>query len=94
MDSLLRWGIENSSPSAGPVQPRKDLDPAIIDHILGKPDAVLMKEALTVAVDENKSEGERVQALDDLEMVNLCCSCCIYGGRAHSVCYLQAYRAY
>jgi hypothetical protein len=68
MDSLLRWSIENSSPSTGPVQPQKDLDPAIIDHILGKPDAVLMKEALSVAVDEKKSEDERVNALDNLEM--------------------------
>jgi len=71
MESLLRWGIENSSPSAGPTQPRKDLDPAIIDHILGKPDAVLMKEALSIAVDESRSENERVEALDNLEMVSL-----------------------
>jgi hsp70-interacting protein len=76
MDSLLRWSIENSSPSTGPVQPRKDLDPAIIDHILGKPDAVLMKEALAIAVDEKKSEDERVEALDNLEMVSrVLCNC-------------------
>ena len=53
MESLLRWGIEHSSGNNGqqqPTQPRKDLDPAIIDHILGKPDAVLMKEALDVAL--------------------------------------------
>ncbi|TCD67742.1 hsp70 nucleotide exchange factor fes1 [Steccherinum ochraceum] len=73
MDSLLRWGIENSVPTDGqqvpPAQPRKDLDPAIIDHILGKPDAVLMKEALEVAVDETRDEDERLQALDDFEML-------------------------
>ena len=74
MESLLRWGIEHSSGGNGqqqPTQPRKDLDPAIIDHILGKPDAVLMKEALDVALDENRDEDERIQALDDFEMVCL-----------------------
>lgn len=74
MDSLLRWGIENSAPplpGAPPAVVRNDLDPAIIDHILGKPDAVLMKEALAVAVDETKGEDERMEALDNLEMVRL-----------------------
>jgi len=71
MDNLLRWGIENSTPTASgtAVTPRKDLDPAIIDYILGKPDAVLMKEALEVALDENQSDDTRVQALDDFEML-------------------------
>ena len=73
MESLLRWGIENSTTPDGqqqpPVQPRTDLDPGIIEHILGKPDAVLMKEALEVAVDERRDEDERLQALDDFEMV-------------------------
>lgn len=44
MQSLLRWGVENSD--AGERQasaPRQDLDPAILDIILGKPDAVQMK---------------------------------------------------
>ncbi|KAH7911137.1 nucleotide exchange factor Fes1-domain-containing protein [Hygrophoropsis aurantiaca] len=72
MESLLRWGIENSTPSSGDNAPpparRQDLDPAIIDHILGKPDAQLMKEALEVAVDDNQSDEVRVAALDDLEM--------------------------
>ena len=66
MDSLLRWGIENSTPGQ---QPRNDLDPAIIDHILGKPDSVLMKEAFAIAIDEKKEEDQRVEALDNLEMV-------------------------
>ncbi|KAH8077104.1 nucleotide exchange factors-like protein [Cristinia sonorae] len=73
MDALLRWGIENSSTATGqpapPVQPRKDLDPAIIDHILGKPDAVKMKEALEIAVDEGRDEDERVEALEEFEML-------------------------
>lgn len=71
MDSLLRWSIENSVPTAQgtTITPRTDLDPGIIDHILGKPDAVLMKEALEVAVDENRDEDDRLQALEDLEML-------------------------
>ncbi|VDB92228.1 unnamed protein product [Peniophora sp. CBMAI 1063] len=76
MESLLRWGITNSAapssssdPSAPPPAPRQDLDPAIIDAILGKPDAELMKEALTRARDESLDEDARVEALDDLEML-------------------------
>lgn len=79
MQSLLRWSIENSAPTSSgedagsshpPPQPRKDLDPGIIDMILGKPDAELMKEALAVAVDETRPEDDRLQALDDFEMVS------------------------
>lgn len=76
MESLLRWSIENSAPAstsdgtpAPAPQPRKDLDPGIIDAILGRPDSELMKEALSAAVDESVGEEGRVAALDDLEMV-------------------------
>jgi len=69
MQSLLRWGVENTAPGAPPPEPRKDLDPAIIDHILGKSDAQLMKEALEIAVDPSQSEDDRVQALDNFEML-------------------------
>lgn len=52
MESLLRWSIENStteeSGARPPPEPRKDLDPGIIDAILGKPDAVLMKVCIRV----------------------------------------------
>ena len=73
MESLLQWGIANSAPhdpSAPPPAPRPDLDPAIIDHILGKPDAQLMREALARALDEQESDEARVGALDDFEMVS------------------------
>jgi len=79
MQSILRWSIENSTPLDGapsdqpPVQ-RKDLDPGIIDMILGKPDAVQMKEDMSVAVDSSKSEDERIAALDHLEMVGFVCT--------------------
>ncbi|KAK0183983.1 adenyl-nucleotide exchange factor, partial [Armillaria mellea] len=69
MESLLRWSIEHSGPSAGPPQPRTDLDPGVIDAILGKSDAELMKEDLAVAIDPHRSEDARVEALDHLEML-------------------------
>lgn len=74
MESLLRWGIEHSSTGErAAVSERRDIDPAIIDHILGKPDAQLMKEALEVALDVSKDENRRIFALDDLEMVRSSC---------------------
>lgn len=74
MDSLLRWSIENSTPldsapgDRPPVQ-RQDLNPEIIDMILGKPDAELMKEDMAVAIDATRSEDDRINALDHLEML-------------------------
>ena len=90
MDSLLRWSIEHSTPRSPDAPPpvRKDLDPGIIDYLLGKPDAVLMKEALDVALDEKRDKDARVQALDDLEMLvehidnaNGTYACCIVSSR-------------
>lgn len=75
MQSLLRWGIENSSDgrdsatSTAPLTQRANLDPAIIDAILGRPDSELMKEALAKAQDSSLDEDSRITALDDLEMV-------------------------
>ncbi|KAJ3808589.1 Le.MFB2 [Lentinula aff. lateritia] len=71
MQSLLRWGIENSTPqntNAAPAR-RTDLNPEIIDLLLGKSDAELMKEALSTAVDDAQSEEDRVSALDNMEML-------------------------
>jgi hsp70-interacting protein len=71
MESLLHWSIAHTDPNAPPPDPERmrHLDPAIIDQILGKPDAVMMKEALEKAVDTSLSEDDRVSALDDFEMV-------------------------
>ncbi len=69
MQSILRWSIENSTPQDNAPVVRENLDPGIIDHILGKPDSEQMKVDLVVAIDSNKSEEERVEALDHLEMV-------------------------
>ncbi|KZV75820.1 Fes1-domain-containing protein [Peniophora sp. CONT] len=76
MDSLLHWAITNTTSSssdapteAPPTALRRDLDPGIVDAILGKPDVVLMQEALARARDESLDEDTRVEALDDLEML-------------------------
>ena len=75
MQSILRWAIENSdpqpseTPSQGEQRTLKDLDPGIIDMILGKPDSEQMKEDMAVATDPSKSEDDRINALDHLEMV-------------------------
>ncbi|KZT55841.1 Fes1-domain-containing protein, partial [Calocera cornea HHB12733] len=78
MESLLRWSIENtdtSSPAhlAALQQASHDrmqsLDPALIDAILGKPDAVKMKESMALASDAGRTGEERLQALDDLELL-------------------------
>ena len=76
MESLLRWSIQHSDgtrPSnATPLSQRTDLDPGIIDAILGKSDAELMREALRTATDEQRSQEDRLAALDDFEMVSEC----------------------
>jgi hypothetical protein len=79
MQSLLRWAVDNSTNNGPqpPPRPPQPLDTAIIDHILGKPDSLLMKEALAVAVDENRGDDDRVSALDDLEMVSNASSLCL-----------------
>lgn len=68
MQSLLTWGIQNSTQGASIDQ--KKLDPEIIDMILGRPDSQVMKESLAIALDENRSEDDRIDALDQFEMVS------------------------
>jgi hsp70-interacting protein len=71
MQSLLRWSLENStSPDGTVARPQQPLDPGIIDTILGRPDSALMKEALDVATDENRSVDDRVNALEEFETVS------------------------
>jgi hsp70-interacting protein len=71
MQSLLHWGIANSDPNAAPPNPSQvqNVDPGIIDAILGKSDAERMKDALKIGVDASQSEDDRVQALDDFEQL-------------------------
>lgn len=103
MQSLLRWSIENSPAGAGTgsnngdssngqhAQPRQ-IDPEIIDAILGKPESELMKEALAVAVDTEKNEDDRLQALDNFEMVRICVSLLMRLGADLSTIAYRAYR--
>jgi hsp70-interacting protein len=91
MDSLLRWSIEHSTPRSADAPPpaRKDLDPGIIDLLLGKQDAVLMREALEVALDEKRGEEARMWVLDDLEMLvervdNTNSTSCLFAARPRS----------
>jgi len=53
------------------VTQQQKLDTGIIDMILGRPDAEQMKEDVSAAGDESKSEDERLAALDHLEMVGI-----------------------
>ncbi|KAJ8087139.1 hsp70 nucleotide exchange factor fes1 [Marasmius tenuissimus] len=72
MESLLKWSIENSTPGntgSAPAAPRSDLNPEIIDAILGKSDAEQMKDDMAIATDASRNEDERVNALDHLEML-------------------------
>lgn len=41
----------------------------MLDLILGKGDSITMKEKMAFATDENNSVEDRVEALDDFEMV-------------------------
>lgn len=45
------------------------MDPGVIDAILGRPDSVLMREALAKAQDASLDDDARLTALDDLEML-------------------------
>lgn len=49
---------------------RPDLaDPGLYDALMGKSEAQMMKEELQVALDLNRSESDRIQALDNFEML-------------------------
>jgi hypothetical protein len=71
--SRLSRGIENSVPEDGNANElhkvaadiaagkRKDLaDPGLYEALMGKPDATLMREAVEAALDESKTEDDRV----------------------------------
>ena len=71
--ALLSRGIENSVPEDGNAAElhkvaaeiaagrRKDLaDPGLYEALMGKPDATLMREAVEAALDESKTEDDRV----------------------------------
>jgi hsp70-interacting protein len=84
-EDLLKWSIaaQNASGAANGEQNMHELaeqvaqgkqpdlaDPALFDALMGKSEATMMKEELAVAMDLNRSEQDRVQALDNFEMVS------------------------
>lgn len=79
-----QFPIADLSPAStpGPATPTEDfshlpgqtaanttLNTDILDLIMGKPDSLTMKEKMAFAVDENNDIEERVEALDDFEML-------------------------
>ncbi|WVQ83081.1 hypothetical protein IAT38_005219 [Cryptococcus sp. DSM 104549] len=48
---------------------REDLTTEMLDLIMGKSDSIVMKEKMEIALDESKSVEDRVEALDDFEML-------------------------
>ncbi|CAG8730291.1 9258_t:CDS:2 [Dentiscutata erythropus] len=73
MEKILKWSTENSDPSAVPQQPatqeKNKLDPEIIDLILGKSDAVQIREAVEAVSNPETSVDDKKIALDNLEML-------------------------
>lgn len=84
-DDLLKWSIAaqnaagaqaNGGPSMHDIAQdvaegkRPDLaDPALFDALMGKSEAQMMREELAVALDTSRAEQDRVQALDNFEML-------------------------
>ncbi|RKP07692.1 armadillo-type protein [Thamnocephalis sphaerospora] len=76
MEKLLKWAILNSAtagedttkPSA-PQRTLKDLDPGIIDVILGKDDAAVMREIMEKLEDPDVDVEQKEVLFEDLEML-------------------------
>ncbi|KAJ3414630.1 hsp70 nucleotide exchange factor fes1 [Chytridiales sp. JEL 0842] len=74
---LLQWSILNTATanedaparSASDQVKHEKIDPKWVDIILGKPDAVRMKELVELISDTAKSSAERLSAFDELEML-------------------------
>lgn len=83
MEQLLQWGLTNSVKEDGDADelkrmteeakaqsgPGQKYDPAVLDKILGKSDAEMMKEAMYVAVNDQATLDNRLIALDNFEML-------------------------
>lgn len=61
----------HAEPAPSTSEPKKDnkLSTEILDLIMGKPDSVTMKEKMEIATNKAADVDERVQALDDFEML-------------------------
>lgn len=68
--SLLTWAIKNSnSEELKTNKELKKIDPEIIDAVLGKSDAVLMKEQASLFIDKTKTLEKRIKALSNFEIL-------------------------
>jgi hsp70-interacting protein len=74
LNSLLRWSVEQT-PVRGPSDPLprpiSNLDPAIIDALIGKSDAKRMQEIVSAIEEPELSPDQRDEAWDELEMVRI-----------------------
>jgi hsp70-interacting protein len=76
LNTLLKWGIENSSPAINDPNPdpptNRELDPAVLSALLGGPsDADLMKEAMAaiLSTDTGITLDDRLTAFDNFEQL-------------------------
>jgi len=72
---LLQWSILNQTTEKEDAPKTKDrvdpekIDPKWLDVILGKDDSVRMRECCEIIQDESKSLDEKLNALDEMEML-------------------------
>jgi hypothetical protein len=75
---LLKWSTSISAATKkedstidNPDLPREKIDPKWIDILLGKEDAVRMRDLMNdIIIDQTKSLEERIRAFDEFELVN------------------------
>eukprot|EP00923_Selenidium_pygospionis_P035943 GHVN01063046.1.p1 GENE.GHVN01063046.1~~GHVN01063046.1.p1 ORF type:complete len:278 (+),score=16.60 GHVN01063046.1:298-1131(+) len=66
--SLLNWALENSDPGTfNEIKKKEGLDSEMVANILGRSDAVLMKERIFFAANRENGTKEREEALIALE---------------------------
>jgi len=61
--------IGNPAAQTAPTVPKSELNSEIIDIIMGKSDSVAMREKMAIATNEDAELEERVDALDEFEML-------------------------
>ncbi|WWC70727.1 uncharacterized protein I206_104678 [Kwoniella pini CBS 10737] len=68
-ENPLTFSLPTTSTNESSVTKRSDLTTEMLDLILGKSDSITMKEKMAFAIDESNPLEERVEALDDFEML-------------------------
>ncbi|KAG5440675.1 hypothetical protein PCK2_000263 [Pneumocystis canis] len=72
LGKLLDFSTQLHTERSEPIDPdsfRLNLDPELIDYILGKDDAVLMREAMNIITDLSQTLENRRIAFENLEML-------------------------